>query len=79
MDVKITATYRLYYDLLQAMHHQEDLQCQMSDAEVLTTVLTAALYFRGNIENTRARLQLQLLTRASNQTPSHGLQPWSLA
>jgi len=45
MDAKMTATHCLGYDLLQAMHHQEDLQCQMSDAEVLTTVLTAIVYF----------------------------------
>jgi hypothetical protein len=34
MDEKIIATYCLCDDLLQAMHHQEDSQCQMSDAEV---------------------------------------------
>jgi hypothetical protein len=42
MDEKIIATYCLCDDLLHALHHQEDPQCQMSDAEVLTTAFTAA-------------------------------------
>ena len=57
MDAKMTATHCLGYDLLQVMHHQEDLQCQMSDAEVLTTVLTAIVYFWGNVASTWAMLQ----------------------
>ena len=57
MDEKIIATYCLCDDLLKAMHHQEDLQCQMSDAEVITTGLTAALFFRGNHESSRIMLK----------------------
>jgi hypothetical protein len=30
------------------MHHQEDRQCQMNDAEVMTTALIASLFFRGS-------------------------------
>jgi hypothetical protein len=56
MDEKIIATYCLCDDLLQAMHHQEDSQCQMSDAEVMTTAFTAALFFGGNLESARAML-----------------------
>ena len=37
MDEKIIATYGLYDEQLHALHHQEDPQGQMSDAEVLTT------------------------------------------
>jgi hypothetical protein len=37
MDDKIIATFCLCDDLLKAMHHQEDHQCQMNDAEVMTT------------------------------------------
>src|SRR5215475_3062165 len=39
------------------MHHQEDRQCQMNDAEIMTTACIAALFFRGNHESARAMLQ----------------------
>ena len=48
MDDKIIAIYCLCDDLLQAMHHQEDPQRLMTDAEVLTTAFVAALSCRGN-------------------------------
>jgi DDE family transposase len=57
MDEKIIATYCLCDDLLHAMHHQEDPQCQMSDAEVRTTAFTAAFFFRGNLESARWMLK----------------------
>jgi len=57
MDSKIIATFCLCDDLLKAMHHQEDRQCQMNDAEVMTTAFVASLYFRGNQESARAMLQ----------------------
>jgi hypothetical protein len=57
MDEKIIATYCLCDDLFHALHHQEDPQCQMSDAEVLTTAFTAALFFRGNLESARWMLK----------------------
>jgi len=34
--------------MLKSLHHYEDSQCQMSDAEVMTTAIVAMLYFRGN-------------------------------
>jgi hypothetical protein len=57
MDDKIVATFCLCDDLLKAMHHQEDRQCQMNDAEIMTTALLAALFFRGNHESARAMLK----------------------
>jgi hypothetical protein len=57
MDDKIIATFCLCDDLLKVMHHQEDRQCQMSDAEIMTTALVASLCFRGNHESARAMLQ----------------------
>jgi hypothetical protein len=57
MDDKIIATFCLCDDLLQAIHHQESLQAQMNDAEVMTTALVAALFFRGNHECARAMLK----------------------
>jgi hypothetical protein len=44
-------------DLLKAMSHQEDRQCQMNDAEIMTTALIASLCFRGNHESARAMLK----------------------
>ena len=57
MDDKIIATFCLCDDLLKAMHHQEDHQCQMNDAEVMTTACIAALCFRGHQESARAMLK----------------------
>ena len=57
MDDKIIATFCLCDDLLKAMHHQEDRQGQMNDAEIMTTALSASLFFRGNHESARAMLQ----------------------
>jgi len=56
MDDKIIAIFCLCDDLLQAMHHQEDHQWQMNDAEIMTTACIAALFFRGNHESARAML-----------------------
>jgi hypothetical protein len=48
MDSQIIAVYCLCDDLLKALRHRENRQCQMSDAEVMTTAIVAALFFRGN-------------------------------
>ncbi len=48
MDTQIVAVYCLCDDLLKALYHHEDQQCQMSDAEVMTTAIVAALHFGGN-------------------------------
>lgn len=57
MDTQIVAVYCLCDDLLKAMNHVEDPQCQMNDAEVMTTALVAALFFGGNHESARGFLQ----------------------
>ena len=57
MDETIIATYCLCDDLLKAMSHRPDPQCKMSDAEVMTTALTAALFFRGTRESARVMLK----------------------
>ena len=59
MDDKIIATFCLCDDLLKAMHHQEDHQCQMNDAEIMTTAFIASLFFRGQHESVRALLKQQ--------------------
>jgi DDE family transposase len=57
MDDKIIATFCLCDDLLKTIHHQEDCQCQMNDAEIMTTALIASLCFRGNQESARTMLK----------------------
>jgi len=48
MDTYIVLAYCLCDDLLKAAHHRDDPQCRVSDAEVMTIALVAALYFGGN-------------------------------
>ena len=57
MDTQIVAVFCLCDDMLTALHHYEDPQSQISDAEVMTTAIVAALYFGGNIEKARTHLQ----------------------
>src|SRR5262247_312728 len=57
MDDKIIATFCLCDDLLKAIHHHEDCQCQMNDAEIMTTACIASLFFRGNHESARVMLR----------------------
>ena len=48
MDTQIIVVFCLCDDMLKSLHHHEDRQCQMSDAEVMTTAIIAMLYFKGN-------------------------------
>jgi len=57
MDTQIVAVFCLCDDMLKALHHREDPQSQIGDAEVMTTVIVAALNFGGNIEKARAHMQ----------------------
>jgi hypothetical protein len=59
MDTQIVAVYCLCADLLKALYHAEDPQCQMSDAEVMTTAIIAMLFFGGNFEMARRLLHEQ--------------------
>ncbi len=52
-----TVIYCIIDDLLKASGHTEDVRCELSDAEVVTTALIAARYFGGNIEHSRAFLR----------------------
>ena len=45
MDEIIIETYCLCDNLSKAICHQEDCQCQMNEAEIIPTALTAALFF----------------------------------
>ena len=48
MDTQIILVYCLCDDMLKAMHHCDDAQCQLSDAEVMTIAIVAALNHSGN-------------------------------
>lgn len=45
---EIIAIYAITDDLLKAIGHDEDCRRHMSDAEIITTALVAALFFNGN-------------------------------
>ena len=49
---QITAIYCLCDDVLKALHHYEDLQCQITDAEVMSTAIVAVLFFGGTLSTT---------------------------
>lgn len=57
MDTQIIATYCLCDDLLRGLGHVDDPQREMTDAEVMTTAIVAALYFGGNFEHARRMLR----------------------
>lgn len=59
MDRQIVAIFCFCDDVLKAIHHHEDKQCQMSDAEVMTTSIVAAMFFAGNMEKARTFLKEQ--------------------
>lgn len=48
METQIIVVFCLCADMLKSLHHYEDPQCRMSDAEVMTTAIIAMLYFKGN-------------------------------
>ena len=56
MESEITTVYCLCEDLLKAVNIHEDPQVKMSNAEAMTTALTASLFFSGNYERSRAFL-----------------------
>lgn len=59
MDSQIVVVYCICDDILKGLHHYEDQQRRMSDAEIMTTAIVAALYFGSNLEKARVFLQEQ--------------------
>lgn len=45
---EIIAIYAITDDLLKAIGHKDDIRRDMSDAEIITTALIAAIFFNGN-------------------------------
>ena len=70
MDTQIVAIYCICDDILKGLHHVEDKQRKMSDAEVLTTSIVAALFSGGNMERSR-----NLLARARVYSSDVGEKP----
>ena len=52
-----TALYCIVDDLLKAVGHTDDCRRELTDAEVITAALVAALHFGGNVERSRAFLR----------------------
>jgi hypothetical protein len=57
MDSQIVAIYCICDDILKELHDRDNIQCRMSDAEVMTTSIVAATFFAGNMGNSRCFLQ----------------------
>lgn len=45
---EIIVVYAIIDDLLKAIGHEEDVRRDMSDAEIITTSISAAMFFNGN-------------------------------
>jgi hypothetical protein len=68
---------------LKALLHHEDLQRQMSDAEVMTTAIVAALHFGGNFERARRLLASRrdipyMLSKSQFNRRLHAWRDWLL-
>jgi len=55
---KIIGIYCLVDDLLKGIGHKEDSRRKVSDSEVISTSIVAALYFGGHLDNARHMMQL---------------------
>ena len=83
MDTQIVATFCLCDDMLKAFHHQEDPQCQVSDAEVMTIALVACLFLGGNYTTARLLMVQQgyigkLLSKSRFSRRLHRVKPFFL-
>lgn len=58
MDTQIITIFVLCDELLQASKRQEDPQCKVSDAEIMTVAIAATSYFKGNFEKSGALLKM---------------------
>ena len=83
MDTQIVAVFCLVDDMLKALNHREDQQCQMNDAEVITTAIIAALFFGGNYTLARKLLASQgyvpkMLSKSRFSRRLHRIKPFFL-
>lgn len=73
-----TALYCIVDDLLKAVGHTDDCRRELTDAEVITAALVAALHFGGNVERSRAFLREtglmpRMLSRSRLNRRLHGV------
>lgn len=54
---QITFIYCICFDLTQALGIQDDFQCKMNTAEVMTVAIVGALFFGGNFSQARLMLK----------------------
>ena len=57
MQVEIITIYVLCDDYLKAMHYSDDEQADMTTAEVMTTALVSARFFKNCLEHARTFLK----------------------
>lgn len=67
MDTQIVAIYCLSDDMLKALNHANDPQCQITDAEVMTIAIAAALYFGGNLERIYRDARLMTICEGTSE------------
>lgn len=70
MIEKATIIYTIIDDILKAMGHKKDIRQKMTDAEVITTALIAAIIFSSNIE--RAKIALHETGLIPDMLDSYG-------
>jgi len=63
MEIEIITVYVICDEFLNGMNHAEDKQIEMSDAEVMTTAITAMLKYDGNYAEARRELADQGLVK----------------
>ena len=84
MDTEIIAIYCLCDDFLKAMHHRDDPQHRMSDAEVMTVAIMATQLMGGNMEAARRWLGQPgyiptMLSRSRLNRRLHRVKPFFLS
>ena len=57
MHIKIILIYCICDDFLSAFDLNDDKQCRMTSAEILTVAIVSALFFNGNFARTRLILK----------------------
>ena len=78
---KIVAIYCLCDDLLKGLHHRQDAQQKMTDAEVMTVAIIAAMYFDGNFVKASEFMTIYIpgmLSRSRFNRRLHRIEPMLL-
>lgn len=81
MDTTIIAVFVISDDILRGLGHKDDPRARVTDAEVITTAITAMLYFGGNFEHARTFMREMgyiphMLSKSRFNRRIHRLAPW---